>query len=339
MKRAPLNVWAADIQEAVNGLDGTNFLAGALAADHLFRARVSGDSDPRLAIQSDGKIVFGSGSGAGDATLSRSAASKLSLGSDDTLVLGSGGIEFSDATVMTTAVAGWTATAALTYSSADAPTYVCTTASDLTAVIPVGAKIKLTHAAAVKYFIVTAIDATTITLYGGTDYTLAATAITLPYYSLMKTPLGFPLSPLKWTVEAISTGDAAKANPVQNTWYGDTGLSPTGASISVPIGAWSVEYEAYILATDDTGAVRVQAALSTAANSESDVDFTTALRVNETNADTAVVAATVYRRKHLLPTVKTAYYLNLRTTDASATEIGAYGSVSKTIIRAVCAYL
>ncbi len=97
MKRAPLNVWAADIQAAVNGLDGTNFLAGALAADHLFRARVSGDSDPRLAIQSDGKLVFGSGSGVGDATLSRSAASKLSLGSDDTLVLGTGGIEFSDA--------------------------------------------------------------------------------------------------------------------------------------------------------------------------------------------------------------------------------------------------
>ena len=77
MKRAPLNVWAVDIQTAVNGLDGTNFLAGTLAADHIFRARVSGDSNPRVAIQSDGKFVWGSGAGVGDTNLYRSAADTL----------------------------------------------------------------------------------------------------------------------------------------------------------------------------------------------------------------------------------------------------------------------
>lgn len=85
MKRAPLNVWASDIQAAVNGLDGTNFGAGALAADHVLRAAVAGDANPRLAIQSDGKLVFGSGSGAGDTTLYRSAADILKT--DDSLVV------------------------------------------------------------------------------------------------------------------------------------------------------------------------------------------------------------------------------------------------------------
>lgn len=76
----------ASIQAAVNGLDGENFKAGALAGDHLFKARVSGDSQPRLAIQADGKLVFGSGAVAGDATVERSAADTLALGSGDMLV-------------------------------------------------------------------------------------------------------------------------------------------------------------------------------------------------------------------------------------------------------------
>ena len=97
IKRAPLNTWAADIQAAVNGLDGDNFAAGALAATALVKAAVAGDSESRLIVQADGKLLFGSGAIVGDVSLSRSAASKLSLGSDDTLVLGSGGIEFSDA--------------------------------------------------------------------------------------------------------------------------------------------------------------------------------------------------------------------------------------------------
>lgn len=74
IKRAPLNVWATDIQAAVNGLDGANFGAGALAATHVLRARVSGDSEPRLAIQADGKLLGGSGAAVGDVSFQRGAA-------------------------------------------------------------------------------------------------------------------------------------------------------------------------------------------------------------------------------------------------------------------------
>lgn len=77
IKRAPHNNNYSAIQAAVNALDGTNFGAGALAATHIVRARVSGDSDQRLAIQADGKLLWGSGAIAGDTNLYRSAADTL----------------------------------------------------------------------------------------------------------------------------------------------------------------------------------------------------------------------------------------------------------------------
>lgn len=56
---------------------GNPVLQGATATDVAASVRVAADSDPRLALRADGALVFGSGSGAGDATLSRSAAGTL----------------------------------------------------------------------------------------------------------------------------------------------------------------------------------------------------------------------------------------------------------------------
>ena len=50
---------------------------------------------------------------------------------------------------------------------------------------------------AIKYFIITGVSysspSTTLTLYGGTDYDLANSAIIEPYFSMAKTPYCFPL--------------------------------------------------------------------------------------------------------------------------------------------------
>lgn len=56
---------------------GNPILQGATAADVAASVRVAADANPRLALRADGALVFGSGSGAGDATLSRSAAGTL----------------------------------------------------------------------------------------------------------------------------------------------------------------------------------------------------------------------------------------------------------------------
>lgn len=78
----------AAIQAAVNGLDGDNFLAGALAATAIVKARVSGDAASRLVVQADGKLLWGTGAVAGDTNLYRSGADTLRT--DDNLVVGTG---------------------------------------------------------------------------------------------------------------------------------------------------------------------------------------------------------------------------------------------------------
>lgn len=83
---------------------------------------------------------------------------------------------------------GWNAVAdTWTYASATTIT-VPTGAASL---YQIGDKIKLTQTT-VKYFFVTAVADTLLTITGGSDYTLANAAITLPYVSHEENPVGFP---------------------------------------------------------------------------------------------------------------------------------------------------
>jgi hypothetical protein len=80
-----------------------------------------------------------------------------------------------------------------TWTYASATTF--TVSGDITATLPVGTKIKLTQTT-VKYFYVTGTSYsapnTTVTVTGGSDYSLANAAITSPAYSYDATPQGFP---------------------------------------------------------------------------------------------------------------------------------------------------
>lgn len=81
----------------------------------------------------------------------------------------------------------------LTYASAS----TITIPGDWTGKYQVGDKLKITQTTA-KYFYITAVSYsspnTTITVNGGSDYTVANAAITLPYYSKAENPQGFPSS-------------------------------------------------------------------------------------------------------------------------------------------------
>lgn len=231
---------------------------------------------------------------------------------------------------------GWTAAAGTwTYSSADAPTYVISVNADMTTTISVGQRIKLTDTT-VKYFIVTAVGVfgggvTLITVYGGTDYTLSGGAITLPYYSTSKAPFGFPLSPAKWTVQVTDGTNRQQVSPTANTWYNLGTIS-----ITIPIGAWQVRYQTFLgVDRGASGSVDAYCTLSTANNSESDSQFTTA--VWDTASTGEVV--TVSRTKILALASKTVYYLNTRTTQTGMSDIYNFATPTPTIIDAVCAYL
>lgn len=246
-----------------------------------------------------------------------------------------------DVTIESIAAAtdGWNSTSGFSYASADSPTFVITTATDLTAVIPVGARIKLTQTTA-KYFLVTAITSSTITVYGGTDYTLANAAITTPFWSLAKAPLGFPLDPAKWTVTATHSSNSAKTSPATGTWYGDTGLSPTGPSGSIPIGIWLVTYQILIYMDRTSSAAEVYGSLSTSASSSSDSGWDAYAQMSITGATGISASVPVIRTRSLTLTSKTTYYLIVKQGfGSSGVVIQLQGAQSPSIIRAVSLYL
>lgn len=216
-------------------------------------------------------------------------------------------------------VSGWNSLGAVTYEGADAPSYTISFASDMTSILSLGMRIKLTDST-VKYFIITKIGAfsggkTIITLYGGTDYTLSGGAITLCYYSQLKAPFGFPLNPTKWQFSYLLTGAGFTQNtPTQNQWY-------NAATISIPVGAWKVRGKGFVSAHRSTvGYISCFVALSTTNNGATSdilqagyfayISWTTNQTI--TNAFGMIGDIDV--------TSKTNYYLNGRTTDASLTD-------------------
>ncbi len=235
---------------------------------------------------------------------------------------------------------GWIPTAvALTYSSVDGATGVCTTGSDLSGIIPVGARLKFTQTT-VKYFIVTKIDATTITFWGGTDYTLANAAVSAVSWSTSKVPFGFNPDPAKWTVEATNTSNNSQGSPTSGTWY-----NPGSISISVPIGCWFLSYEAAIGANRSSGGnATVKATLSTANNSESDTSLSMIVLVIITVSVGATISQifpiiSVHKGRTLTLASKTSYFLNVSPTASGMGSVDIRGDVAPAVIRAICAYL
>lgn len=249
-------------------------------------------------------------------------------------------------TTATVASGGWNEiVASVTRQSADDPTYVLRFNTDVTGILSVGMRIKITQATD-KFFIITAIGSftggnTDVTCYGGTDYDVVdtgTTAITKTYYSRDKAPKGFPLDPAKWSVTASSTSTASQSTPTQNTWYNLGSIN-----IIIPIGVWNVDYSNLVYCGDSGTStildVEAQTTLSTANNSESDSDLTSGWRSYRSNLNENFTAMQLTKQKFLNLASKTTYYLNERTTKASMDVLSIRGDINKIIIKAVCAYL
>jgi hypothetical protein len=230
----------------------------------------------------------------------------------------------------------WLAAAeAWTFAADDDPTFTLTFGSNGTGTYWPGMRIRLIQTST-KYFILTKVDFsspnTTLTLYGGTDYNLVNAAIVSPHHSTAKSPWGFPLDPTKWTVQVEDTTLRTQATPTASTWY-----NPGSITISIPIGIWNVAYRCSPqVDRAAAGDMTVQTTLSTANNSESDGDLSSA--VFRWQDDIAGRSGT-YLEKVLVLTAKTSYFLNIQTINASMTNIYLHNGAGKAIIRAVCTYL
>jgi hypothetical protein len=214
-----------------------------------------------------------------------------------------------------------------TYAATDAPTFTITVPAGAGSLYSAGMKLKLTQTT-VKYFIITKVSDTILTIYGGTDYTLVNAAISAIYVSSMSSPLNFPKDPTKWTVEVTDTTNRGQASAAQNTWY-----NMGSVLITIPIGAWNTHYEV-LFGHSTTGNFSIFTTLSTANNSESDADLTLC------SAWPSIYQSIPgYRSKTLVLATKTAYYLNTRTTTAGTPTLDNNNAVNKCIIRAICGYL
>lgn len=213
-----------------------------------------------------------------------------------------------------------------TYASADAPTFTMTVPSGAVSKYNVGDRIKLTQTT-VKYFIVTAVADTTLTVYGGTDYTLVDATISANYYSHSKSPVGFPLDPTKWTILTTDTETKAKISPTGGVWYGGATAWGVGANITivVPIGAWDLNYSINV------DCISMMVTLSSTNNSETDPDLTSYFY-------TVGGVRTIFNRqmnKKVIVATKTTWYLMGKLiTGNIETNNGQY-----TYVRATCAYL
>lgn len=224
-----------------------------------------------------------------------------------------------------------------TYASADDPTYTFTISGDLSGKYSAGMRVKLTQTT-VKYFIITKVayssPNTTITVYGGTDYDLTSATITSPYYSMVKAPQGFPLSPSKWTVTA--TGDYSNSSATAGTVY-------NVLSLSIPIGSWDCVYLARLYCKY-FGAnwridVRGKIGVGTANNNFTITSDILQLEIPDFQTSgyyTGFSSKWTYSENIDL-TSKTTRYLNISPQDLGAATHRIYAS--GIIIRATCAYL
>jgi len=233
------------------------------------------------------------------------------------------------------------------YVSADSPIFVMNVPDSQASIIDIGCRIRLTQTTE-KYFIVNLKGTpsggnTPLYLHGGTDYTLTNAAITNPYFSRNKEPLGFPFNPLKWSYSTTNTSKTEKTTPVQNSWYGGSNLTPAGPSIAMPIGCWYVNTKAVleIISPATAGGYGVLGTFSTDPLNETSVSTTTQF-VNGQPA-----SALTHRQMYYMPSphvpmtvsVKTTFYLDIRTSQASVTSIAIRGDISSSIITLVNAYL
>jgi hypothetical protein len=234
---------------------------------------------------------------------------------------------------------GWIAAEAWTYVSADGPTGVFNVAADVTGKYQAGARVKYTQSATVKYGIITKVGAfsggnTPITIYGGTDYTLANAAISATYYSLWKAPFGFNLDPVKWAETFTDTTIRTQTSPVSGTWY-----NVGSQQLDIPIGAWRVWYELHIEgAKSATTGCDVYTTLSTANNSESDTNFT-AYQLFAGASGSIRAEAPVHKEGRVNLASKTTYFLNMKTGTASMADIDLRNDLQKLVIKAECAYV
>lgn len=153
-------------------------------------------------------------------------------------------------------------------------------------------------------------------------------------YSSSKVPYGFPGNREKWSVDMLNKTDAAQGSPTNGIWY-----NPALQQLNIPVGAWSLSYQAgiYSFVASGTGC-EVRASLSTSNNAESDPELSTPIYISGASGAVGSIIS-LYRNKGITLSSSTIYYLVASARQTSTATVDFRGDLAATIIRAENAYL
>lgn len=175
---------------------------------------------------------------------------------------------------------------------------------------------------------------TTVTLFTGGNGNIPNQTLNNPYYSVVKSPFGFPSAYNQWSV-VIHNG----ANTLVNPGGTATFINDKSLAISVPIGMWRLRFEGFLSQSNgSSGVYAPYGGLSTAPTSSSDPDFIGGFvgRPGSTGGSQGEVV----REKNISLTSDTIYYVVAAYQVGGGTvTIGFDGSIFLTTVRAVCAYI
>jgi len=154
-----------------------------------------------------------------------------------------------------------------------------------------------------EYGVITAVSASQITVFTGTDYVIPNMTLSTPYYSTQKTPFGFPVGKGSWEVRLWLLNSAP-------TTTSSTFNNSNSLSISVPRGDWSFGYDIDVLTNSGVDGVNRTGyyTLSTVTNAEQDYRLTSSSRQYRDGGH----GGTQSRRVPLSLTVQTTYYFLAR---------------------------
>ena len=226
-----------------------------------------------------------------------------------------------------------------TFASADSPTFTFTISGDKSAKYSPGMRIRIDQSG-IKYFIITSVSYsspdTTITVYGGTDYTMTSATIESPCYSMLKAPVGFPLSPTKWSVSLVDSVDRYQNNPVKDTVYNLGSLS-----VTLPIGVWNVFFQVVSVCAAASGSYTdIYSGLSTSLSSFNNQSLRGRTYLATTSGGAGISIGNITRSTILTLTSKTTYYVLCMTDLENQSIIGFNGAAdASTEVHAICAYL
>lgn len=219
--------------------------------------------------------------------------------------------------------------------SPDVKTVICKTSVDLTSYLSVGMKVKLKQIVGdTKYAFITKITATEMTLYLGNDFNIISDPITDFYYSMLKTPYGFPMERESWDITKEITEPIEISNPINGTYY-----TLSGVNITVPIGEWEVGWQANVYSQrNGSGTNEQQSQLSTSTTTESNPELAATIYAT---GDITKNLVNIGKSHSYYFDAETTFNFIVRTTQSNMTSIGIYAnnSYGYATLYAKCQYL